>query len=496
MDLSYYPQAVERTNNKNAVLTVSQLSQKIKSCVETQFDYVQVQGEISGLTRAASGHVYFTLKDTNAVIDAICWRGTVSQLGVELSNGMELVCTGNVTTYPGRSKYQVIVKKAKPAGQGDLLALLEKTKQKLKAEGLFDLHYKKPLPFLPQTIGIVTSPTGAVIRDILHRLSDRCPAHVIVWPARVQGDGAHKEIIAGIQGLQTIDPRPDLIIVARGGGSLEDLWCFNEEEVARAAFACKIPLISAVGHEVDTTLIDYVSDKRAPTPTAAAEIAMPVRFDLQQKLASMKNKMYHALRHNFQRQELRLKHTSLKGMMSLLETKQQRLDQANLRLSRAMERQLSHYERRLSRIRLPRPQEVIMRAAHKLSNLYHSMINTMESRLQRGRLTLSACASMTPCMDRLLDRHDQALTRQHNRLNRAMTGLLTHHTQRLGHTRRLVESCSYQRILQKGFGLVKNKQGQPITSATALSTGDTMTVVLADGHVTGQVSDVCKDQNE
>ena len=265
--------------------TVSELSGALRRTVEEAFDHVRVRGEISGFKRHSSGHLYFSLKDSDAVMDAVCWKGQAVRLGLAPEDGMEVIAVGRLTTYPGRSKYQMVVERMELAGQGALLKLLEDRRRKLAAEGLFDQDRKRPLPYLPNVIGIVTSPTGAVIRDILHRLAERFPRHVLLWPVAVQGDGAAAQIAAAIAGFNALPkggiiPRPDLLIVARGGGSIEDLWAFNEEIVVRAAAASTIPLISAVGHETDTTLIDFASDLRAPTPTAAAEKAVPVRADL------------------------------------------------------------------------------------------------------------------------------------------------------------------------------------------------------------------------
>ena len=274
------PEAALNFNHNQPVYTVSEVSQSIKRTVEDRFGVIRVRGEISGYKAASSGHIYFRLKDDNAVIDAVCWRGTAGKLSFKAEDGLEVVCTGKITTYPGKSSYQIVVESMEPAGVGALMALLEKRRKLLEAEGLFKPERKKPLPFLPQVVGVITSPTGAVIRDILHRIGDRFPVHVIVWPVPVQGEGAAEKIAAAIAGFNAMENKPDVLIVARGGGSIEDLWAFNEEIVVRAAAASVIPLISAVGHETDTTLIDFVSDRRAPTPTAAAEIAVPVREEL------------------------------------------------------------------------------------------------------------------------------------------------------------------------------------------------------------------------
>ena len=268
-----------------AEYTVTELAFALKRTVEDAYGLLRVRGELSGFKRATSGHLYFTLKDEKACIDAVAWRGSVPKLAFEPADGLEVICTGRLTTYPGRSKYQLVVERIEPAGMGALMALLEERRKALAAEGLFDADRKQPLPYLPEVVGVVTSPTGAVIRDILHRLADRFPRRVIVWPVLVQGEGAASQIAAAIRGFDALPadgpaPRPDVVIVARGGGSIEDLWAFNEEAVVRAAAECTIPLISAVGHETDTTLIDHVADRRAPTPTAAAEMAVPVRRDL------------------------------------------------------------------------------------------------------------------------------------------------------------------------------------------------------------------------
>jgi exodeoxyribonuclease VII large subunit len=260
--------------------TVGELSGALKRAVEEAFGHVRVRGEISGWKRHGSGHCYFTLKDDSACIDAVLWRGQAGRLAFAPEDGAEVIASGRLTTYPGRSKYQLVVERLELAGEGALMALLDKRRRALAAEGLFDEARKRALPFLPRTIGIVTSPTGAVIRDILHRLADRCPTHVLLWPVPVQGDGAAAQVSAAIRGFAQLADPPDLIIVARGGGSIEDLWAFNEEVVVRAAAESPIPLISAVGHETDTTLIDFASDRRAPTPTAAAEMAVPVRAEL------------------------------------------------------------------------------------------------------------------------------------------------------------------------------------------------------------------------
>src|SRR5712691_10925757 len=323
--------------------TVSELSLALKRSIEDGFGQVRVRGEISGFKRPDSGHCYFALKDTDAVLDAVCWRATAIRLGLKPEDGMEVVCSGRLTTYPGRSKYQLVVDTIELAGKGALLRLLEERRQRLAAEGLFATERKRKLPFLPETIGIVTSPSGAVIRDILHRLADRFPRRVVIWPVAVQGEGAAAQIAAAIDGFNRIAgggrvPRPDLIIVARGGGSLEDLMAFNEEIVVRAAAASAIPLISAVGHETDTTLIDYASDLRAPTPTAAAEMAVPVRLDLVAELGIKSGRLAGGLARLFSERRLHLAGLArgLPDPQDLLGAAAQRLDDRSERLRLAV----------------------------------------------------------------------------------------------------------------------------------------------------------------
>ncbi len=326
-----------------AAQSVSEISASLKRMVEDQFGYVRVRGELSGVKRAASGHMYLALKDENARLDAVMWRGTAGRLGFQPEDGLEVIATGKLTTYPGRSNYQLVIERMEVAGEGALLALLAKTKARLEAEGLFAPEAKRPLPYLPRVIGVVTSPTGAVIRDILHRLADRCPSHVLVWPVLVQGSGAAEQVAAAIAGFSNLAeggpvPRPDLVIVARGGGSIEDLWAFNEEMVVRAIAQCTIPLISAVGHETDTTLADYAADRRAPTPSAAAELAVPVRADLLNLLTELGLRKRRAVIRPLQlgRERLAARAERLPAPAALLSGHSQRLDDAAERLRRGL----------------------------------------------------------------------------------------------------------------------------------------------------------------
>lgn len=337
-----------REGDNDAPLSVGELSLKLKRMVEGEFGHVRLRGEISGFKRAASGHVYLALKDADAVIDAVMWRGQADRVPFRPQDGIEVIATGKLTTYPGRSKYQIVIERMELAGEGALMALFEKLKAQLAGEGLFDPARKQRLPFAPQTIGVVTSPTGAVIRDILHRLADRFPSHVLVWPVKVQGEGAAAEVAAAVRGFDAMPEdgpvrRPDLVIVARGGGSIEDLWAFNEEPVVRAVAACRIPVISAVGHETDTTLCDYAADMRAPTPTAAAELAVPLRAELANAVATMglRAERYARRYHERGGERLAALVRVLPRRDALLGPQRQKADEMGARLDRALERRVT-----------------------------------------------------------------------------------------------------------------------------------------------------------
>ena len=372
-------------------LTVTELSGALKRAVESAFGFVRVRGEISGWKRHSSGHCYFTLKDEAACIDAVIWRGQASGLAFQPADGLEVVATGKLTTYAGRSKYQIVVDRLEVAGEGALMALLEQRKRTLAAEGLFDPERKRSLPFVPRLIGVVTSPTGAVIRDILHRLEDRFPTHVLLWPVPVQGEGSAARVAAAIRGFAAIDPRPDLLIVARGGGSIEDLWAFNEEEVVRAAAESPIPLVSAVGHETDTTLIDFAADRRAPTPTAAAEMAVPVRAELASMLSDLGQRMRACLVRTAARAAERIELTLARWPESagLFAPAGQRLDDIGERLPRALGARTAHARADLSAVAPRLRHELVSQrldlAAERLASLWRlAGLAHPERPLQRG----------------------------------------------------------------------------------------------------------------
>ena len=431
--------------------SVSELSAALKRTVEDAYGHVRVRGEISGFKRAASGHLYMALKDADAVLDAVCWRGTANRLAVDPEDGLEVIATGRVTTYAARSKYQIVIESLELAGEGALLKLLEERRKKLAAEGLFDEARKKPRPFLPEVIGVVTSPTGAVIRDILHRLADRFPRHVLLWPVLVQGEGAAEQVAAAIRGFNALRPgapvpRPDLLIVARGGGSLEDLWAFNEEIVVRAAAESEIPLISAVGHETDVTLIDFAADLRAPTPTAAAELAVPVRAELMAQLLDDGRRLVRAADRMLGEYRIRVEGLArgLPDPQRILETAVQRLDDWAERQANAMAGLLRHREQELARAGAGLRPGALRREITR----GHDQVADLARRLPAG-------------LDRIVERKNRALV--------AAAALL--------------ESYSYERVLERGFVLVRDLAGRPVTMAADTEPEMQVGLRFSDGEV-------------
>ncbi|HVI30057.1 exodeoxyribonuclease VII large subunit [Hansschlegelia sp.] len=433
-------------------ISVTELSQALRRTVEDTFGYVRVRGEVSGYRGPhSSGHAYFCLKDEGARIDAVVWRTSFAKLKFKPEEGMEVIATGRLTTYPGKSTYQIVIDVLEPAGVGALLAQLEERRKRLAAEGLFDEARKRPLPYLPEVVGVVTSPTGAVIRDILHRLADRFPRRVLVWPVRVQGETAAAEVAAAIRGFNALPaggkiPRPDVLIVARGGGSLEDLWGFNEEIVVRAAAESAIPLISAVGHETDTTLIDFASDRRAPTPTAAAEIAVPVRAELiagtEERGARLRAALARGL--DLRRRELRAAGRALPSLETLTQVPRQRLDHAAARLGPALAANAGRHRARLAA------------AAARLSPAALT-----------GRVSL--------CGERVA-----AL---HARLLRAERALTERRRDRLEAVWKLARSLSHEGVLERGYALALGPDGHLLPRAASVAPGQALTLRFFDGEV-------------
>lgn len=450
--------------------SVGELSIALKRAVEENFGWVRVRGEISGFKSAASGHLYFSLKDDKALLDSVCWRGTASRLGMQPEDGLEVVASGKLTTYPSRSRYQLVVESLEIAGEGALLKLLEDRRKKLAEEGLFDEARKQTLPYLPMTIGVVTSPTGAVIRDILHRISERFPRHVLVWPVLVQGQTAAAQVAAAIRGFNALapggtTPRPDILIVARGGGSLEDLWAFNEEVVVRATAESEIPLISAIGHETDVTLIDMAADRRAPTPTAAAEMAVPVRVELIEGLLGQQRRLISATGRllNERRRHLQGLGRGLPDASSLIGATAQRLDDWGERLSNSARTSLRTRRDHVAKLgyQIPRPRETLA---------------------EKQRELLRTAAGLQP---RALDMHIKQYVRQvselQERMARTIQQKLAQHEERKKSLYRLLKNFSYQRVLERGFVLVRDAKARPVTSAGALRSGMELALSFHDG---------------
>ena len=412
--------------------TVSEVSFAIKQLVENAFDHVRVKGEIFDAKRADSGHWYLSLKDENSVLAAVCWRGVANALNVKIADGIEVIATGKITTFNGRSSYQLVIEQLELAGEGALLKLLEERKKKFLEEGLFDAAHKKKIPYLPRVIGVVTSPTGAVIRDIIHRIRDRFPVQIVVWPTPVQGEGAADKIAAAIQGFNAIpansDLRPDVLIVARGGGSLEDLWPFNEEVVVRAVYNSEIPLISAVGHETDTMLIDYVADVRAPTPTGAAEFAVPVKSEIYQNLLTS---------------DIRLKNTIIRYFNEL--------------------------------------NQYIEVLGHKIPSLEQIVAESQQKLDERGERLKLAFANLLKDKDNLLK-----LT---NLKPFYITNLLAAKSESLKNLGLRLESVSIDSVLKRGFAWVSDDQFQTIYTTNKAKSSHRLHIRFADGIVKAQVTE-------
>ena len=484
--------------------SVSELAGSIKRTIETNFERVRVRGELGRVTVAKSGHMYADLKDDKAVINTIMWKGSVSRLPFRPEEGLEVVAEGKLSTYPGRSNYQLIADTMKPAGAGALMALLEERKKKLAAEGLFDPSRKQALPYCPKVIGVVTSPTGAVIRDILHRISDRYPVHVLVWPALVQGEKAAEQITAGIRGFNALEaggavPRPDVIIVARGGGSIEDLWPFNEEIVVRAAAASDIPLISAVGHETDTTLIDYVSDQRAPTPTGAAEIAVPVRSELVQTVAAYGERLMRGLTQSTRRHDRELSAISarLPRPTALLESRQQRFDYAEGRLTQALQtailKKRSQFDQTGPRLR-PRTLTIGLRTlSDRVEQTSRRLTSGLTRQAQLGETKLSAVSRRFVVRGETLARQSQDATgvmRAADRLERAFERQSSRLEDRLSRAGNMLEALSYQATLQRGYVVVKTAEGQLVRDTTSAAEAGCLRLQFSDGEIDASVGDI------
>ncbi|WP_029062159.1 exodeoxyribonuclease VII large subunit [Labrenzia sp. DG1229] len=487
---------MSETPSNVAEFSVSEISFSIKRTMEDTFGYVRVRGELGRISRPGSGHIYLDLKDDRAVLSGVIWRGVASKLKIQPEQGLEVIATGKITTFPGQSKYQMVIDALEPAGAGALMALLEERKKKLAAEGLFAEERKQVLPPLPKVIGVVTSPTGAVIRDILHRISDRFPLHVLVWPVRVQGETSGAEVANGIRGFNALEaggaiPRPDLLIVARGGGSIEDLWGFNEETVVRAAADSQIPLISAVGHETDWTLIDLAADVRAPTPTGAAEIAVPVKAELMAMVDDRSRRLNSGLVRfvTGRRTELRAASAALPAPQDLLALPRQKFDTLANGLERALivstkshRSTFQNLAGRLSPLLLSR---LSSKARQDLGNASDRQQRALSVAVAQKRQAYAAVAArLTPSrlsQQTLLGQ--ERVTGLSERLDRAFLARVTHEKSRLDGVQKLLKSLSYKDVLARGYAVVRDEEGQPVRSAAAIASGAALAIELADGTV-------------
>jgi exodeoxyribonuclease VII large subunit len=483
--------------------TVSELSSALRRTVEDAYGHVRVRGEISGFRGPhSSGHCYFALKDEAAKIEAVIWKFAHARMRIKPQEGLEVIATGKLTTYPGSSKYQIVIEAIEPAGVGALMALMEERKKKLAAEGLFDAARKQLLPWLPEVIGVVTSPTGAVIRDILHRLQDRFPRRVLVWPVKVQGDGSAEQIAAAIRGFNALPqggriPRPDLLIVARGGGSLEDLWSFNEEIVVRAAADSLIPLISAVGHETDITLIDFAADKRAPTPTAAAEMAVPVRSELFVEVSGLARRtmMCWQRGQEARRNEFRAAVRALPVAGELLAIPRQRFDSAGAALPRGLKANTHAHFRRFAGVgarltvrvlrgqvaqanqRLSACGERMRHSARLLLRTRRDRFAGLEIRLKASRLANAQAQRQKIARDR------ERSQRLAERARRALDTQLLRLDAQIVHSGQLLTALSYRGVLARGFALVRDEQGHAVHAAAGVGAGVHLSIEFADGRV-------------
>ena len=432
--------------SNNPVYSVGEFSHVIKKLVETNFSYVRIRGEISRPSFPGSGHVYFTLKDADGTIAAIIWKYTLPRLSIKPEEGMEVICTGKITTFAGQSKYQIIVDNMEVAGEGALLKMLEDRKKKLLAEGLFNPEHKKPIPYLPKIIGVITSPSGAVIKDILHRLSDRFPSHVYIWPVAVQGEGSAKQISNAIDQLNQLSKetnvkRPDLIIVARGGGSLEDLWSFNEEIVVRSVFNSTIPIISAVGHETDKTLIDFVSDLRAPTPTGAAEKSVPVRDELKARVGELGLRMHSSFLSKVNNNK-----DQLRNLVRLLGKPDQILDNKNQKLDYTFK---------------------------DLENLFQNIFVD-----QKNKISQFAQRLLPPKV--LINNLDAKKQLLDTKFRNFIENLIDKKQTRFISLGKLLEAASFKRVLDRGFSLVIDSDGNPIKLSSEAPKNANIKIKFAD----------------
>ncbi|MDW4499856.1 exodeoxyribonuclease VII large subunit [Sulfitobacter sp. D35] len=487
---------IDDTSGNTPEFSVSELSGAIKRVIEGEFGFVRIKGEVGRVSRPRSGHVYLDLKDDRAVISGVMWKGVAARQQTQPEEGMEVVATGRLTTFPGQSKYQIIIEDIRPAGLGALMALLEKRRTQLAAEGLFDAGRKKALPYLPEVIGVVTSPSGAVIRDILHRLRDRFPRKVLIWPVAVQGERCAPEVARAIRGFNALTPggalpRPDLLIVARGGGSVEDLWGFNEEAVVRAAADSAIPLISAVGHETDTTLVDLAADRRAPTPTAAAEMAVPVRHELMAALDGFGARMSQSLSQTLVRRSQRLRDMSraLPRPDSLLDGPRQRLDARGTQLGPALiagvQKRKVALATKSGSLRPAALRRAVADEGRHLRQLAARLAPALARQVaeRRERLDDRVARFRPDTLTRDTARKTEAFAAVSGRLGKAGAAQVSTLRQRLTALDRLRETLGYKATLRRGYAVVRDGADRLLTTKEAAAEASGLEIEFADGRL-------------
>lgn len=455
--------------------SVSELSNAIKRSLEQGFSHVRVRAELGRITIPKSGHVYLDLKDNDAVINGIIWKGVASNLKIKPEEGMEVIAIGKITTYPGQSRYQIIIESLEPAGIGAILLQLEERRKRLAAEGLFAEDRKKPIPFLPNIIGVITSPTGAVIRDILHRISDRFPSHVIVWPVLVQGEKCAEQVVHAIEGFNRLETRPDVLIIARGGGSIEDLWGFNEEIVVRAVASSDIPIISAIGHETDTTLIDYVADLRAPTPTGAAEKAVPVRSELDAFITALDGRLKSSIlrKLNGSKLEFTAINNKYPKIENLYSAKQQKLDLIDIKftplLSRIYEKALANYNNLNNQLKpnvllndIKIKQEKLNNFMERFNGSFSRIIKNEEIQINQKQIRLNGFSE---------------------RLNNTIKIQVNENIQKLEKQAALLNNLDYHKVLDRGFAIIKDNNGKLISTKESALKNSELKIEFNNGDI-------------
>lgn len=466
-------------------LSVSELAFSLKRTLEETYGRVRVRGELCGLKLASSGHLYGDFKDADACINIVCWKTTVGRLAVRPQDGLDVIITGKMTSFPKNSRYQLVIESMELAGEGALLKMLDDRRRKLAAEGLFEQSRKRQLPFLPDTIGVVTSPTGAVIRDIIHRVSERFPRHILVWPVAVQGEASAQQVAAAIDGFNALPaggriPRPDLLIVARGGGSLEDLMSFNEEIVVRAAANSRIPLISAVGHETDTTLIDHAADLRAPTPTGAAERAVPVRLNLIAQVADDKERLIRGMARKLQELSARLEtlQAKLGNPSRILDTRAQTADMLGSKLAHGLEKTLARKMAVLAPLQPPHPRFVLESKAQAVRQSGQALNHGFNTSLSQKQNRIAGLTPRRP--DALIEERRNRLANAGAGLVRSSDGLIRDHEKHLSHAGRMLESLSFQNVLSRGYAIVESADGKLVSDASEAEKHDLLSIRFRD----------------